>query len=98
MSIDWLRIQPQFLAEDRDKSYWKFPSTDVVGDLLALRRDLPKYPKHQLFACRDSVLAIFDGTTVPGWEPLSATIDRISDRIVAEGMENPTVARKGKSE
>ena len=95
MPIDWLRIQPQFLAEDRDKSYWKFPSTDVVGDLLALRRELPKLPKHELIACKDSILAIFDGKTVPRWCDIGATIDRISSTIVAEGMGTP-VAKKGK--
>lgn len=94
MPIDWLRVEPQFLAADREKSYWRLPSTDVVGDILSLRRDLPKFPKHQLIACKDSVLAIFDGKTVPRWCDIGATIDRISDTIVAEGMETP-VAKQG---
>lgn len=84
MSIDWLRIKPTFLAECADKSYWKFPSTDVVGDLLALRRELPKYPKHQLFACTNSVLAVFDGKTVPGWTKIGVTLDRIADEVLTD--------------
>lgn len=100
MAIDWLRIQPQFLAGDVNKSYWRYPSDAVHIDIEELDIRLPTYPKHELIACKDSILAIFDGHTVPGWRDfpkIGATIHRITDTFIDEGMDTP-VAKKGKSQ
>lgn len=91
MAIDWRRVE--FISLTDDTSCWKYPSDDVAGDLLALDAQLPKFPPHQLIAARRSIWAVFDGSDMLG--RLGATIDRISDRIVHEGMGVPPVAKKG---
>lgn len=99
MAIDWLRIQPKFLLQDRGKSYWRYPSKAVSADIWELDSRLPTYPKHELVAEKNSILAIFDGQSVPKWFDFAnfgATIDRIADTIVAEGI-TPTVASDGDS-
>lgn len=100
MAIDWLRIQPKFLASDGSKSYWRYPSSAVHIDIHELDICLPTYPKHELIACKDSILAIFYGKTVPEWRDfpkIGATINRITDTMASEGM-NPTVANEGEDD
>lgn len=86
MAIDWLRVQPQLIAEDRNKSYYKYWTDDVAGDLAKISLHLQTYPRYELVACKNAILAIFDWATIPDEKrliaKLGATLDAIADEVL----------------
>ena len=79
MAIEWERVR--FLAVDGKKSVWTYATDRVGDDLRELAMQLPKVPKSELVAANRGIAIIFHASYLD----IAKTIDRISDRIIAEG-------------
>jgi len=103
MAIDWDRFR--YLAIDGPRTVWTYATDSVKEDAavldLALPMLRPKLPRHELVESKSGISVIFHGKPFKDvcypYHKIRATIDRICDTIVDEGMGIP-VAQKGKPE
>ena len=97
MAFEWNRVR--LLATDGDKSIWTYATNHVARDCARMHDDLPRYPRHELIPSKAGISIIFHGgdimeKLIRPLREIGATFDRISDTILAEGMETP-VAKQG---
>lgn len=107
MSIDWKRFT--FLCDVDDRAnVWIYPTMSVSADIAAMKVEFRHAQKERLLPSlkiipadsghKPGIAVFFSERLSASMLNIGATIDRISSTIITEGMENPTVARRGKSQ